>query len=108
MKSLSDPIILVSKNSKLQRNENKKPSPTWLPTQKNGYNKKVKWYKTVAKMWGNSNSPTQLVGGQISATTLGNCLALSSTVEHICTLWPSITTSGHISNIMYTWVHKNV
>ena len=23
-------------------------------------------------MWGNSNSPTQLVGGQISATMLGN------------------------------------
>lgn len=47
---------------------------------------KIRRYKTVAKIWGNSKSPTQLVGVHISATTLENCLALTSTVEHICTL----------------------
>lgn len=47
---------------------------------------KSKMIQNSGKNVGNSNSPTPLVGVQISATNLENCSALSRTVEHICTL----------------------
>lgn len=80
---LNDAIIIVSKNSSHQGNANKKHNIIPLNTHQNGYNKKFRWCKVIAKMRGKNNSPTLLEGVQIGIANWENCLALSSSRTHM-------------------------
>ena len=54
-------------------------------------------------MWRKGNSPVLLVGMQIDATTLGNCVVVPQKTKYRTTILCSNSTPGHISRKKLHW-----